>query len=228
MGDGLGKRRRDALARLPVAAKPWACLRIAAIAAAIAGGIPAHAKDEPPAAEDLRRQGNYSIYTYRSDAKHRFEKDGDAQIADAHPRKRVQSYDRWEQRPPDARLGNRFLSATGDFDADGLLDEVFFAEFGRVLRLVVAFGSPTKRDRVIGTIKKRDSTFRRIGVKVAPAGQYTDICAYGIPDPCTEGEEPLALPHDGFIYFYFEATATLFYLPEDALDGDFKTLSLAD
>ena len=137
--------------------------------------------------------------------------------------------DRWEQRPADARLGNRFLSATGDFDADGLLDEVFFVKVGRVLRLVVAFGSLTKRDRVIHTIEKvDDSIVRRIGVKVAPAGQYTDICAYGIPDPCTEGEEPLALPHDGFIYFYFEATATLYYLPEDGLDGDFKTLSLAD
>ncbi len=214
--------------RIPFAAKPLASLRIVSIAAAIAVGVPMHTEAEPPAAEDLRRQGNYSSYTYHSDAQHRFEKDSDAQVADAPPRKRVQSYDRWEQRPADARLGNRFLSATADFDADGLLDEVFFAEFGLVLRLVVAFGSPTKRDRVIGNIKKRDSIFRRIGVKVAPAGQYTDICAYGLGDPCAEGEESLALPHDGFIYFYFEATATLFYLPEDALDGDFKTLSLAD
>ena len=221
------------MGELPIAAKPWASLRIATVAAAIAVGIPAHAKDEPPAAEDLRRQGNYSSYTYHSEAQHRFEKDSDAQVADAPPRKRVQSYDRWEQRPADARLGNRFLSATADFDADGLLDEVFFAKVGRrnarAFRVVVAFGSPTKRDRVIGTIEKvDDSIVRRIGVKVAPAGQYTDICAYGIGDPCAEGEGSLALPHDGFIYFYFEATATLFYLPEDGLDGDFKTLSLAD
>ena len=223
MSDGLGKRRRDASARLAVVAKPLANLRIGAIAAAIAVGIPAPAESEPPAAEELRRQ----------DSKHRFEKDGDADVADAPPRKRVQSYDRWEQRPADARLGNRFLSATADFDADGLLDEVFFAKVGprnaRAFRVVVAFGSPTKRDRVIRTIETvDDSIVRRIGVKVAPAGQYADMCADGIGDPCAEGEESLALPHDGFIYFYFEATATLYYLPEGALDGDFKTLPLAD
>ena len=210
MGDDLGKRRRDALARPAVAAKPLASLRIVAIAAAIAVGIPAPAEAEPPAAED-----------------------DDAQVADAPPRKRVRSHDRWERRPADARLGNRFLSATADFDADGLLDEVFFAKVGprnaRAFRVVVAFGSPTKRDRVIRTIDKvDDSIVRRIGVKVAPAGQYTDMCADGIGDPCAEGEESLALPHDGFIYFYFEATATLYYLPEGALDGDFKTLPLAD
>lgn len=209
--------------RIPFAAKPLASLRIVAIAAAIAVGIPAPAESEPPAAEELRRQ----------DSKHRFEKDGDAHVADAPPRKRVQSYDRWEQRPANARLGNRYFSATADFDADGLLDEVFFAKVGprnaRAFRVVVAFGSPTKRDRVIRTIEKvDDSIVRRIGVKVAPAGQYADMCADGIGDPCAEGEESLALPHDGFIYFYFEATATLYYLPEGALDGDFKTLPLAD
>lgn len=147
----------------------------------------------------------------------------------------VESYDRLEKRPADAYLGNRFLSASGDFDADGRLDEAFFAKTGDksrgntgMISLVVSFGSPTKRDRIINTLEERADIVRRIGVKVAPAGQYTETCA-GAGDPCAEGkEESLALPHDGFVFFYYEATARLYYLPEDALDGDFKTLQLAD
>ena len=48
-------------------------------------------------------------------------------------------------------------------------------------------------------------------------------------DPCEEGEEEeeLVLKHDGIRYFYFQATASLYYLPEGE-DGEFKRLQLAD
>lgn len=145
----------------------------------------------------------------------------------------VESHDRLEQRPVDAYLGNLYLSASGDFDDDGRVDEAFFARAGdentKVISLVVSFGSPTKRDRVLLTLKERtDAVVRNVGLEVARAGAYTGACARGSGGPCEAGEEALALPHDGIVFFWFESSSRLYYLPEDALDGDFRVFYLSD
>lgn len=144
----------------------------------------------------------------------------------------VEAHDRLERRPADAYLGNRYLSASGDFDADGRVDEAFFARAGdqntKVLSLVVSFGSPTKRDRVLHTLEETEAAIRNVGLEVAGAGPYAGACARGAGGPCEEGEDALALPHDGILYFWFESSSRIYYLSEDALDGDFKVFYLSD
>ena len=90
-------------------------------------------------------------------------------------------HDRLEQRPADAYLGDNWLTANGDFDADDYLDEAFFAsdEDAGAISLVVSFGSPTKRDRIVFTFEETDAAIRNIGLKVARAGDYTGACAKG-------------------------------------------------
>ena len=141
-------------------------------------------------------------------------------------------HDRLEQRPADAYLGDRHLSANGDFDADGRMDAAFFAKTGdenaETISIVVSFGSPTKPDRIVFTLEETDAAIRNIGLKVARAGEYTGACARGHGGPCGKGEDALVLPHDGIVFFWYESSARLYYLPEDALDGDFKVFHLSD
>ena len=138
--------------------------------------------------------------------------------------------DRLEQRPADAYLGDKWLTANGDFDADDYLDEAFFAsdKDAGTIALVVSFGSPTKRDRIVFTFEETDAAIRNSGLKVAGAGEYTGACAKGHGGPCGEGEDALTLPHDGIVFFWYESSARLYYLPEDAPDGDFKVFHLSD
>ena len=144
----------------------------------------------------------------------------------------VASVDRLERRPADAYLGNRHLSASGDFDDDGRLDEAFFLKAGdknaRALSLVVSFGSPTKRDRIVLTFEETDAAIRNVGLKTARPGTYTGACTRGAGGPCGEGEDTLDLPHDGIVFFWYESASRLYYLPQDALDGDFKVFHLSD
>ena len=133
----------------------------------------------------------------------------------------------------DAYLGNRHLSASGDFDDDGRVDEAFFArtvdQNTKAISLVVSFGAPTKRDRILLTIEEKDdAVVRNVGLEVARAGPYTGACARGAGGPCEEGEDALALPHDGIVFFWYESSSRLYHLPEDALDGDFKVFYLSD
>ena len=139
-------------------------------------------------------------------------------------------HDRLEQRPADAYLGDKWLSANGDFDADGYLDEAFFAKDrdAGTIALVVSFGWPTKRDRIVLTLEETEHAIRNSGLKVARAGHYTGACAKGYGGPCEEGEDALVLPHDGIFYFWYESSSRLYYLPEDALDGNFKVFYLSD
>ena len=198
-------------------------------------------------AEELRLEGDQAIYTDRSGAQHRFRKDGDAHVADpptprhagttltVAERPSVETYDRLEQRPADAYaysvLGNRYLSVTGDFDDDGRSDEAFFVRVNDkgagMLSLIVSFGAPTKHDRIVYTRDETDAAIRNSGLKVARAGEYTGACAKGFGGPCGEGEDVLVLPHDGIVYFWFESASRLYYLPEDAPDGDFKVFHLS-
>ena len=141
-------------------------------------------------------------------------------------------HDRLEQRPADAYLGDNWLTANGDFDADGRLDEAFFAKTGdenaETISIVVSFGPPAKPDRIVFTLEHTDAAIRNIGLKVARAGEYTGACAKGHGGPCGEGEDARTLPHDGIVFFWYESSARLYYLPEDALDGDFKVFHLSD
>lgn len=141
-------------------------------------------------------------------------------------------YVRIEQRPAGTYLGDRDLPATGDFDNDGSLDEAFFVKVGgpqnEVVSIVVSFGSRTKQDQVVDTFEATDALFHNIGLKVASAGEYIAACARGAGEPCDEGEEYLDLRHDGIYFFYYEASARLYYLPEDSVDKGFKVFYLSD
>ena len=103
----------------------------------------------------------------------------------------VASPDRLERRPADAYLGNRHLSASGDFDEDGRLDEAFFLKAGgknaRALSLVVSFGSPTKRDRIVLTFEETDAAIRNIGLKTAPSGHLHGCVYAGCRRPLRRG-----------------------------------------
>ena len=155
------------------------------------------------------------------------------------PKHAVESGVRITQRPPDAYLGNRDLSARGDFDNDGRLDEAFFLlrtgdNGAMVIALVVSFGStrtpPGARLRIVDTfvnVSERD--IRDFGLRVARPGQYTAACARGYGDPCRDDEEEeLALARDGVYFYDFESSSRLYYLPEGAQDGDFKSFWLSD
>ena len=143
------------------------------------------------------------------------------------------------QRPPDAYLGNRDLSASGDFDNDGRLDEAFFLlrtgdNSAMVIALVVSFGStrtlPGARLRIVDTfVNVSEYDIRDFGLRVARPGQYTAACARGYGDPCRDDEEEeLALARDGVYFYDFESSSRLYYLPEGAKDGDFKEFWLSD
>ena len=151
----------------------------------------------------------------------------------------VDSGVRITQRPPDAYLGNRDLSARGDFDNDGRLDEAFFllrtGDNGAiVIALVVSFGStralPGARLRIVDTFANvSEYDIRDFGLRVARPGQYTAACARGYGDPCRDDEEEeLALAHDGVYFYDFESSSKLYYLPEGAQDSDFKEFWLSD
>ena len=158
----------------------------------------------------------------------------------AFPEPAVDANGRMTHRPAGAYLANRHLSASGDFDGDGHLDEAFFLVGDKVVvssgrfrerimvLLVVSFGSETRKDMVIRqTTSDLAVSVKRIGMKTAGPSTYTPWCKL-LGDPCEDGVEELVLKHDGIHYFYFEATASLYYLPEGAKDGKFKRLQLAD
>jgi len=152
----------------------------------------------------------------------------------------VDSGVRVTERPPDAYLGNRDLSARGDFDNDGRLDEAFFLlrtgdNSAMVIALVVSFGStralPGARLRIVDTFANvsAERDIRDFGLRVARPGQYTAACARGYGDPCRDDEEEdLALTRDGVYFYDFESSSKLYYLPEGAQDGDFKEFWLSD
>lgn len=152
----------------------------------------------------------------------------------------VESGVRITQRPPDAYLGNQDLSARGDFDNDGRLDEAFFLlrtgdNDAMVIALVVSFGStralPGARLRIVDTFANvsAERDIRDFGLRVARPGQYTAACARGYGDPCRDDEEEeLALARDGVYFYDFESSSKLYYLPEGAQDGDFKEFWLSD
>ena len=152
----------------------------------------------------------------------------------------VDANGRITDRPAGAYLGKRGLSAKGDFDGDGRPDEAFFLAGDKttaspgfrgdriMVSLVVSFGAETKEDAVIWEAAADNDMLRRVGAETVGPGTYTPLCMR-TGDPCEEGEEEeeLVLKHDGIRYFYFQATASLYYLPEGE-DGEFKRLQLAD
>ena len=157
--------------------------------------------------------------------------------------KRANSSVRVTQRPPDAYLGNRDLSASGDFDNDGRQDEAFFVRTGdngpMVLSLVVSFGSTRVPPgafaartpyRIVDTfVNASEHDIRDFGLGTARPGQYAAACARGYGDPCRDDEEEeLALARDGIYFYDFESSSKLYYLPEGAQDGDFKEFWLSD
>ena len=141
-------------------------------------------------------------------------------------------------RPAGAYSGKRHLSASGDFDGDGHLDEAFLlvgdkviTSYGRdrerfMVSLVVSFGSATKKDTVIWQAASDVESVRQIGMKTAGPGTYTPLCKQR-GESCEDGVEEVVLNHDGIYYFYFGATASLYYLPEGAKDSEFERLPLA-
>lgn len=154
--------------------------------------------------------------------------------------KRADAGVRVTERPPDAYLGNRDLSASGDFDNDGRLDEAFFVQTGDnstlAISLAVSFGSaPQTPYRIVDTFadaSEHDS--RNFGLRVSGPGKYIAACARGHGDPCRDGEEEeLTLAYHGIYFYDFESSAKLYYLPEDTLSegavgGDFKEFWLSD
>ena len=149
--------------------------------------------------------------------------------------KRADSGVRVTERPPDAYLGNRDLSASGDFDNDGRLDEAFFVQTGDDstlnISLVVSFGSaPQIPYRIVDTFRgPYEHDIRDFGLRVAQPEKYIAACARGYGDPCGDDEEEeLTLTHDAIYFYDFEASSKLYYLPEGAVNGDFKKFWLSD
>ena len=157
--------------------------------------------------------------------------------------KRAGTSTRITERPPDAYLGNRDLSASGDFDNDGRLDEAFFVQTGDDstlnISLVVSFGSaPQIPYRIVDTFRgPYEHDIRDFGLRVAQPEKYIAACARGYGDPCGDDEEEeLTLTHDAIYFYDFESSSLLYYLPEQpegalpegAVNGDFKEFWLSD
>ena len=164
-----------------------------------------------------------------------FDGNTDRSIAAHDSSKRADSGVRITERPPDAYLGNRDLSASGDFDNDGRLDEAFFVPTGDDstlnISLVVSFGSaPQIPYRIVDTFRgPYEHDIRDFGLRVAQPEKYIAACARGYGDPCGDDEEEeLTLTHDAIYFYDFEASSKLYYLPEGAVNGDFKKFWLSD
>ena len=173
-----------------------------------------------------------------------FDGDTDRSIAAHASSKRADSGVRITERPPDAYLDNRDLSASGDFDNDGRLDEAFLVQTGDdsalKISLVVSFGSaPQIPYRIVDTFAGAYwSNIRNFGLRVAhPGKKWIAACARGYGDPCGDDEEEeLTLTHDAIYFYDFESSSLLYYLPEQpegalpegAVNGDFKEFWLSD
>ena len=112
------------------------------------------------------------------------------------------------------------LSASGDFDGDGRLDEAFFTgSTGRYL-LVVCLDDGKRAVKL--------ATLQRIigfGIRTAPPGVYVAACAHGYGNPCRPGQvSELKLHHDAIEYIRYERFSGLHYWS----NGKFKRFYLSD
>ena len=116
------------------------------------------------------------------------------------------------ERTTGEHAGAEDLSATGDFDGDGLPDEAYFAESNGKYYLVISLSgeqAPALKDL-------RATSLDVVGVSTKPPGKYTAHCAdrfarRGRRD-CPEGvlREPVTT-HDAVMLFTYESAAALLF-----------------
>ena len=114
--------------------------------------------------------------------------------------------------------GTEEMSARGDYDGDGTLDEAYFVRRGGTYALVLA-----KSDGELPMLLVEDIfSLRNYGVRTLPPGRYLSWCtqmsAHKGRDTCTEGElRELTTTHDSVELVYYESAASMFYLESGKL-----------
>ena len=129
------------------------------------------------------------------------------------------------ERPTGEHAGTEDLSATGDFDGDGLPDEAYFAESSGKYYLVISLSG--EQAPVLEGL--RTTSLNITGVSKQPPGKYTAHCAdrfarRGRRD-CPEGVlRELVTTHDAVMLFNYESAAALLYWE----NGRLRTLYWVD
>ena len=122
----------------------------------------------------------------------------------------VDGVDRVAERTSDFDLlkGAGHLSATGDFDGDGRIDEAFFVRRGRGFSLVVCLDGGKRLVRLLDNIRTMVDT----GVRTARPGPYPHLCAGSVGPPCQEGDLlKLELRRKAIEYYEYECCSHLHY-----------------
>ena len=116
------------------------------------------------------------------------------------------------ERTTGEHAGTEDLSATGDFDGDGLPDEAYFAESNGKYYLVISLsGEPAP---VLKNL--RATSLNVTGVGAQPPGKYTAYCARrfarrGRRDCPEDVLRELVTTHDAVMLFTYESAAALLY-----------------
>lgn len=108
--------------------------------------------------------------------------------------------------------GTEEMSARGDFDGDGALDEAYFVQRGETYALVAAKSDGKAPTLLVEGIP----SLRNYGVRTLPPGRYLSWCtqmsAHKGRDICSEDElRELTTTHDSIELVYYESAASMFY-----------------
>ena len=114
--------------------------------------------------------------------------------------------------------GTEEMSARGDYDGDGTLDEAYFVRRGETYALVLAKSDGEPPMLLVEDIP----SLRNYGVRTLPPGRYLSWCtqmsAHKGRDTCSEGElRELTTAHDSIELVYYESAASMFYLESGKL-----------
>ena len=114
--------------------------------------------------------------------------------------------------------GTEEMTAHGDYDGDGALDEAYFVRRGETYALVLAKSDGEPPMLLVEGIP----SLRNYGVRTLPPGRYLSWCtqmsAHKGRDTCSEGElRELNTTHDSIELVYYESVASMFYLESGKL-----------
>ena len=116
--------------------------------------------------------------------------------------------DRITERTAGLLKGTADLSATGDFDGDGRIDEAFFIRRAGSFSLVVCLDGGNRLVRLVDDIRSMVDR----GTRTALPGRYPALCSRGVGPPCRDGElVELELRHEAIEFFEYECCSHLHY-----------------
>ncbi len=118
---------------------------------------------------------------------------------------------------------NGYLSASGDYDGNGIVDEVYIYSKDKKYHIIVHLNGLTSKQ----TYRLREgslSELSSIGIDNIKPNTYRTACSKGYGKDCQQGEKrQVTINHTGISIFTFESASRIYYWDKNQFNNFFVT-----